>query len=305
LLFVLCLMMLYSCMSTQPQGKSVLLRSNRIKIDKPYIAPSDLESFVTQKPSRRFLFSTTWNQRVYERTQSGKPTRFKRWINREIVKKPVYLDTNLSNQSCRQLKLYMDNIGHFDSKVTKSIRNNSRTARVSYHVHAGEPYRIKSLQWIIQDSVIQNIVYNAPEKSLLAEGDIYNAYTMDAERGRVTLLLKQNGYFAFAKEYINYKVDTNLSGNELNVKAFISNPDTNGLGKSDDGKHAMYDIGDIRIYPDYDPYTGQDTTADTSQYYDGTGAIEGQKYVFISSNPMRLRQSFVAGSLFIRSGNSF
>ncbi len=298
-------MILSSCMSTHEQGQRLLLRSNRIKVDKPYIVPSDLESFITQKPSRRFLLSTTWNKRVYEQTLTGKSTRFKRWVNKEIARKPVYLDTNLSNQSCRQIKLYLHNIGHFDARVSKRVKLNRRTARVDYRILAGEPYRIHSLQWVIPDSAIMSLFNNSPEKSLLAEGDIYNAYTMDAERGRVTLLLKQNGYFAFAKEYINFKVDTNLSGNELLVKAFISNPDTNDLGKGDDGKHARYDIGDIRIFPDYDPYTGQDTTADTSQYYDGTGEKEGQKYEFISSNPMRLKQSVVAGSLFIRSGNLF
>lgn len=297
------LILLPSCLSQKEQGRSFLVRRNTLKVDKPYIAVSELESFINPKPSPRFLLSGRWNQVLYDRTGTGRNSRFKRWIHTTLVRKPVYLDTNIANQSCRQLKLYLDNIGHFHADVSKTVNYGRNTAAVHYRIRAGEAFRIKDIQWTIRDTAIRALVLGEDEPGLLKPGDIYNAYTLDNERTRITLLLKQYGYFAFAKEYINFRVDTNLPGNLLNISAFIADPAEAGQNPAD-GRHPRYTLANIDIFPDYDPYRLSGSIPDTAIFIEKEGD-NIQQYRFISYQPMRLNKAVLTNSLFLKSGNLF
>lgn len=283
----------------------IILKKNKFKIDKSYITSSEIEGFVQQKGSPRFILSSQWNKTIFERTSSGKSTRFKRWVNNSLVKKPVYLDTNLSNQSCKQIKLYLDNIGHFHGKVFKTVNRGRHSVKVNYYIEGGNPYVIRNINWVIPDSSIQKLILAVNEKSLLSKGDIFNAYTLDNERTRITQLLKRNGYYAFSKEYLNFQIDSNFNSDEIELKIICSNPKNVTSAGTIEDRHYQYDISSIDIFPDYDPYRVHDSIRDTIVFVNKTADSTEQHFQFLSSSPMRLRYSTIANSIFLRTGNLF
>ncbi|MCK5337603.1 MAG: hypothetical protein KAJ50_02285, partial [Bacteroidales bacterium] len=92
--------------------------------------------------------------------------------------------------------------------------------------------------------------------SLIKEGKIYNVYTLDDERERITKYLNNNGYYGFVKDYIFFEVDSAHNSKEMDLHVKVKNrtmPDPDSIGKFIEERHYRYEIDKVVIYPNYDP----------------------------------------------------
>ncbi len=64
-----------------------------------------------------------------------------------------------------------------------------KVADVSYTIHPETPYFIRSIEYEIPDSILADFFYESINKTLVEEGDIYNAFVLDDERDRITKVL--------------------------------------------------------------------------------------------------------------------
>lgn len=218
----------------------------------------DLHGLVKQRPNKRFAGVVRFKLWAYTRSKDKKDTRFRRWMKETVGERPVILDTSMVAESCREMEKYLGNVGYFYSKVdyTIEIKEKSKKAHVSYNVHPSKPYYIKGLEYDIADDELYSWVMKTSKASLIKTGQIYNAYTLDKERERLTLFLNNNGYYGFVKDYIYFEVDSTFQSKEMLVYLKIKNPsqpDPDSAGKFIEQLHYRYKINKVVVYPNFDP----------------------------------------------------
>ncbi len=261
LLLVLLLAGMYSCSVKKyvPPGKYLVNNSKVVVEDKSYpeIKLSDLKPYLQPKHNKKFLFwrAELWN--YYKNEQ--KHTRFSKWRNKKFGEKPVYFYKEDVERNARNMEKYLDDIGFFHSKVKYDIRYNPKKkwADVEYRIFPARPYRYDSVKFVIMDTTLNPFLKNIAKESLLKAGEVYNAYTMDDERDRITALLRNKGYYYFNRNYIQFVVDTNRRNHQATVREMIRPrelPAENKPSKVSVFPHIRYFIDTVDVIPDYDPF---------------------------------------------------
>ena len=169
------------------------------------------------------------NERNERRVAKGKKPKSPRLKNKEKLtfresileagEPPVILDTFLTNVTVNQLQKFVFSRGYFNSKVRDSLSVDvkAKRAKVYYFISKSTPYRIQSINYKIEDPLIEYFIYNDTSSCLIKRQHIYNEDVMEKERQRITENQLNNGYFYFAPEYIYYLADTNLPGHNVNI----------------------------------------------------------------------------------------
>jgi outer membrane protein assembly factor BamA len=198
--------------------------------------------------------------------KSKEPKVFSREWLMGVGEAPVILDSTLMSGSLYQITKYLHTKGYFDGKVTDSVHVYGNKADVFYIVQAGKPYKINTLKYQLEDSTLSGIIYKDSSNSLLVKGDNFDEDILKSERDRITTVLKEDGYYAFSKEYIDFEIDTNRTSKAVSVVIDIKKFATIDPAKTDsviETLHHQYFIRNIFIQMNYNPntpYIAGDTT---------------------------------------------
>ncbi|MGE5317394.1 MAG: BamA/TamA family outer membrane protein [Chloroflexota bacterium] len=244
LFFIVLAVILASCSVSDRVEKrgGYLLTRNTVKVDRQGISQSDLLNFAQPKPNKKFLGLIRSKVWIWDAFGKKQKSRFNRWLVRSFGEPPVLLDTVLVHNSLVPMRQYLDNKGYFKSDVKTSIVVRRGRARVIYSTITTTPFKFGQVNREIEDDTIRDIVLKS--KSLLNEGDQYDAYLMTSERDRITQLLKNSGYYAFTSDFIFYEVDTSVANHLAQVKLIIASP-------VDHKKHERYVFNRVFINTDY------------------------------------------------------
>ena len=254
---LLVVFVLGGCNTTRnlPQG-SYKLERNRIELDKSVpkeerITKQDISRYIVQKPATDIFGLRGW---IYSKadTTSGE------WWDKLLLNigtAPVILDTTLTERSVERIESFMDWRGYFESDEAYSIRLDTarQRARVTYSVEQGEPYRIASLEYDFRDPFVGNIIME-DSASLLKVGNVLDMEALSQERVRIADRLRNMGYYNFSVDNIHFPVDTTI-GNHLADVTMVVNQHTTGYnaqGMPVQENNALYRIGEINVFPDYD-----------------------------------------------------
>ena len=254
---MLVVFVLGGCNTTRnlPQG-SYKLERNRIELDKSVpkeerITKQDISRYIVQKPATDLFGLRGW---IYSKadTTSGE------WWDKLLLNigtAPVILDTTLTERSVERIESFMDWRGYFESDEAYSIRLDTarQRARVTYSVEQGEPYRIASLEYDFRDPFVGNIIME-DSASLLKVGNVLDMEALSQERVRIADRLRNMGYYNFSVDNIHFPVDTTI-GNHLADVTMVVNQHTTGYnaqGMPVQENNALYRIGEINVFPDYD-----------------------------------------------------
>ncbi|MEY4593773.1 MAG: hypothetical protein RIQ47_183 [Bacteroidota bacterium] len=278
---------------------STLLRRNNLQIDTLLFDRDELESYIKQKPNRRVLGLFYPYMYFYYKGSKGKPSGFKNWL-KEIGEEPAYLDTALIKRSANQLDLFLKKHGFFNSSVTTSIDTVKKRAIVNYRLKAGVPHTLNTINITTVDSLLLPHLTEIRKGTLLKTGELYNEVVFEKERDRITLLLKNKGYFSFSKNYITFRVDTNISGNRADVELYLNRPNENRIGRNGEvaAYHHPYHFRNIYIQSDFDPKDPElSKPRDTTDF---------DKYHFLSvDGTQTLREKTLANCIFFKQGDIF
>lgn len=271
--FLFCVFVLYACSPYRQLGEDqFLLHKNVVKTNKPD-QKEGIKAILKQKANRKILGLFRFHLGVYSLGNRGKPNKFKNWLKYTVGEEPVILDTTQTSRSVKQIKTYMENNGYFNSRVSDTTIYKRKKATVKYTIIANEAYSVFSFTRNIEDSVLAEIIFKDTASSLINVGQIYSADRLQKERERVTLLLKDSGYYFFNASYINYTIDSSLGNYCFRVYMNVVNPvSEDSLVKK---RHQKYYIRNIYINTGYDPILKSDfALRDTILFKD---------YYFISS----------------------
>ncbi len=231
-----------------PEGKHIVTKNKVVtNKKKTSFSTSKLSSYIVQKPYKKSLFPNfrIW---VYYVTEGKTHKKFPKWIREKLGTKPEYYDKALADKSSRQMELFLDNVGYFNSTVTNDVVFKKHKAKVKYHVDVAEPYHIKDMSQDIADTALIPFIKEVEDKFPIGEGDIYNAYTLDDQRELITTHLRNNGFYYFNRDYISYEIDSSLNSHQMNIKMKLDKM----LNQSGElVPHKQYTINRVEVYPDY------------------------------------------------------
>lgn len=201
---------------------------------------------------------------------------------------PHILDSSLVEISRVQVESFLKIKGFRNAKVTSEIKVADKKAEIIYSATRGTEFKFRNITFDIPDSTIKAIYLNNRQSfTRIDSGARYDTDSIAYEREKIYVLMKQNGYYDYIRQYMQPVVDTNFNKGVADVKIIINNP-PNG------GKHQIYTIDNtlVRIQPssgiilkDMVP----DTALVDSQYkfYDYSRFFKPQKiakYIFLNKD---------------------
>jgi outer membrane protein assembly factor BamA len=289
-----------------PEG-NFLLVNNSIKTDDKNIPKDELEGYIQQTPNSKLFGIFRSNIAFYNWGSKGKDTKFKKWLRTKVGREPVIVDTSLVTIGSKQMRLYLNNIGYFNSTVSDSIKYHKKKARVNYNIRTKKPYTIRSVKLNISDTSLARFVFTDTNHTLIHVNDRYNAYKLEEERTRITNALVNHGFYKFTANYIVFIVDSLLSNRTLDISIEILNPvipSIENFGVVMEGKHRRYRIHNIYIYPQFDHVKTDTVLFDTVlKTYNVRKPVRKQNnYYFLYTRKPEIREKPVAQNILIQPG---
>ena len=284
-----------------PEG-SYLLTKNKVHTSFPdtlhrswRVSASELERFIptSQTPNKR-IFGMPFFLWVYNLSDTTKNNWWQRTL-RKIGEEPVLLDSASTERSRRDMSLYMQSKGFYESNVTDTIKLHKRKASVDYSVTAGEPFKISGVSYLFSDKSLRNIILADSAASLIKPGDRLDRTVMEAERSRVAAYLENLGYYRFSVNNIRYIIDTLGTPHEGHVTInFVQNV---VAGQPEDSR--IYRIRNVYIDTDYKPMSGTDSVTYDTLYF------RGLNFIAPSGVKRNIRYPVIADAITIYQGSIY
>ncbi len=166
----------------------------------------------------------------------------------QLGEPPAIYDSLQMQRTVDQIGIYLNSKGFFNSQTsfTKEVKND-KLVYVTINIEENTPYRYSAFTYTIPDTTIRRLVLSSTNRSLLKLGDIYDEDVLSEERDRLNDLLRNRGYYEFARAYIDFLVDTTKAGSYAQVNTIIQNPEQGG-------KHKQYTIQNVYFKSDRDRF---------------------------------------------------
>jgi len=196
------------------EGKKVKVRE---KIDKK------IEMHVDEKPKK---------VEKLQRKKTKKLDKIDKTINEgnflmRLGEPLAIFDTTLSQATIEQITTYLNTNGFFNAETNLRVRVEEKLVFVTYQIEENRPHIIDSLILDTNNRQIDSLIKSTEEDSFLKVGDRYNQENLAEERNRIEELLQNSGYYAFSRQYINYRIDTTVGDHKVIVELQIYKPSRN------------------------------------------------------------------------------
>lgn len=268
------LLLLHSaCSSTKhvPQGE-LLLDDVKINVldGKNELGQADLINYLRQQPNHKVLGGLKLQLAVYNISGRDSSKWFNRWVRR-VGSAPVIYDHTLTLASAKQLRTALSNKGYLHSyiEVDTICRPEKKKIRVNYNVTLGPRHYVDSIGFNIPDSTLSRLILADSAQLRVKPGVPFDRTTLDEDRQGITNRLRNQGYYAFNKEYITYTADTAENSQQVKLTMNLMPPYKN---KKFDfyNNHAPFYFRNITFVTNYNPLVQHEnqqySAADTVRY---------------------------------------
>lgn len=307
-LFFIVIAVLVSACGTMKNINQPLLNKNKIVVqaDNSEVNKDDLYGLIGQTPNKRLLGVWRFKLWANQLSTKGKERKFKSWMSRTFGETPVFFDTQITQNSVRQMEIYLNKTGHFNSKIWFEANTKSKKLNLTYFIKPSEPYKIKSYNYRISDRLLYKNISRISASSLIIEGDNYNAYIIDDERDRITDSLRNIGYYNFNKEYIYFEIDSVFNSNTLDITMVVKDLRTQDIANPAQTltiHHQQYYINNIYINPDIDLINSGQITLDTLvvSVQEDTSNPHLDIYHFLHKDELKIKPKVITQSVLINS----
>jgi len=251
-LFVLLMLGLFSCNTAKYlQPEEVLLKQNKIKIESSgseesgFRIKDQLLPLQKQKPNKNHLliFPREWYYFIAQKRKNKDS-----WLTKTFQKQselPALLDTASCEITKRNFNNYLYNLGYFKASTEYKIKIKNQKAKVTYFVNTGPRYQVNDLTYTAEDSIIEKVIENEVEHSLLYTGAPLDFNLFQNEKARLSELLYNHGYIDFSPIYIEP-----LIADTIHLKANLT---LNIRNPNEKNKHTQYTIHQVNVNQNYLP----------------------------------------------------
>ncbi len=227
--WLLAVVILAACSSTKhvPQGEYLLDKVSIEVDDRPDLNKTELYNFLRQTPNHKVLGFAKLQLATYSLSGRDSTKWYNRWLRR-VGQPPVIYDRALTDASTRQLRLALINSGYTDAYVEADTfaRPDKKKMEVVYHIVAGEPHVVQSINYNIPDTALRRLVMGRAAEADIRPGMLLDRTALDNERGRITRNLRNAGYYDFNRDFITYTADTVEGSKQVALTLNLHAPDS-------------------------------------------------------------------------------
>ena len=162
--------------------------------------------------------------KLEEKKEEG--TLFMRWGEPLSV-----YDSSKAEATRRQMESYLHTKGFFEGEVNHNVRVEDRQVTSTYTIIEKDPYRIDSISYLSDDTTILNLVRDKVRGKIIKQNQIYDQEELGQLRENIENLLKNNGYYDFSRQYIEFRVDSTIGERKVRVYTVIREPAKRGFHK--------------------------------------------------------------------------
>jgi len=225
ILFLAAVLVFSGCSSTKtvPEGDA-LFAGYKVKVNDKGDSSNRKDELVTEldatvrpKPNASILGlrPKLW---IYNAFYTKKEKGIKHWIQTKLGEPPVLLSAVDTGSISGVMSSRLVNRGYFNNVVTSETTIKEKMANIQWTATVGEPYRIRNIEYTLNDSLpIQSAIKATQPESLLKTGAPFDLETMTAERTRIDQELKEDGYYYFSPDFLIFSVDTLVGTRQLDV----------------------------------------------------------------------------------------
>lgn len=284
----LLLMMLSACSASRfiPEGH-YMLENVTVKSDDKKVDVSLLKGYIRQHPNAKWFSLIKAPMAPYLLSGRDTTRRINRFLQR-IGEAPVIFDTVQANRSAENMLAAIQNMGYLEATISQQYQIKKQKLKLTYALSPGPRYRVSSLDYQIDDPVVDSLIMSDKGNSRLYSGMPFDVNVLDAERSRMSTLLQNNGYYKFNKEYVRYIADTCVGNYEVGLKVLI--PLYRPSAQDSLRLHERYTVRQIAFVNNLGRMeSSYDTTGVTKMVYNGypfyyKGRLGLRPAVFIDNN---------------------
>lgn len=273
-----------------------LLSDIDIEIQNDQIDKEELSTHLRQKENLRILGFLKLHLFLYNLSRKDKDDG---WL-KNIGESPAIYDMSLRTKSVQQLEQYLYNKGYYRAEVNDTVLFKKKKAKVIFTIETGEPYLLQKITYQIKDPNIAKIFNDHIDESLLKTGEIFDVYALEKERIRVADLLKNEGYFKFAEEFIHFQIDTTYLSYKANIVMILEKPKQLGGNESSASLHKKYTVAGYDLFIDKQKKT--ESIANSLTYLDTT-ITNG--YTFYHNGKIPINKKLFYKSIEIKPGELY
>ncbi|HEY3405226.1 MAG TPA: BamA/TamA family outer membrane protein [Ohtaekwangia sp.] len=158
------------------------------------------------------------------------------------------LDSSLVTATEERMRDYLFSKGYFKNTVSSTISLRKGTTRhlvVKYSIEPGPAYTLDSIFYKVNDTIVFKIIQAHKRESFLKHGERYDQNNFTKEVERIDILLKDNGYYDFSRQYIEFAIDSSsqASSQKLDILIVVNDPAKRGY-------HKKFKIDEVRFTTD-------------------------------------------------------
>jgi len=178
------------------------------------------------------------------------------WLWRNIGEPQSVIDKDKAERTSEIIEKYIKDIGYKDAKVSFNMEAQLTTdkSKLTYKVKEGPGYRIDTVFYDIKDPQLDSLIRAHNKEQRISPGSLFSIQNVEAEKARIELLAKQNGYYDFLSQFIIHEaINANYDEAEFrekkrgNLRFTIVNP-------PNQKSHRSYRIKEV-VFKGFDPYS--------------------------------------------------
>lgn len=219
-----------------PDGEQLYTGIKEIKIEDKKntrnadLAISELKTAVSYKPNYSLLGSSkyrlplTYGFFFNERYQNDS-TFLGRWLYKSLADKPKLVSMANPMGRAAVASQVLSEYGFFNNNVYAKVLphgKDSLQAKVGYYVTMGNQYYYDSISYHIPIVTPDSTNLIAPKERLLHKGEPFTVTSLEAERMRISELLRNQGFYFFRPSNIVYKADTMMVPGAVQLRVQLS-----------------------------------------------------------------------------------
>ena len=158
-------------------------------------------------------------------TYSQKNTGFARWMTKSFGKQPVLMSWVNPALRANVAQSVLRNHGYFSGSVDFECisQKNPKTAKLSYHVNPGRLYTLDSVSIVGFPAGADSLIQATMDETYVKKGNAFVVSNLDAERQRISSLLRNNGYYYYQPSYASYLADTFMVDGKVQLQLRLAN----------------------------------------------------------------------------------
>jgi outer membrane protein assembly factor BamA len=226
--------------------KDYLFVGSKISFDQKYKDASEIKSSLLSRtwpvPNSKTLFIPVSLVSYSISKPTGKKG-LNHLLHNKIGEPPVLLSQANPAAMRRRMVAQLHDMGFLNARVQDSVIIDKKKAHINFRVMPGVRYTIDTVIFPSDSSKLSKAIAATSELTFLKRGTPFSVERVKAERERIDLELRNNGYFYFTPDFLALAADTNHINHVYT--SLVVKPDVPSEAKS------TYNINNFIIYSNY------------------------------------------------------